>query len=212
MQHKLLTTHKFYWRHDAQFDCWANSVLSSRSGLLCQARQPTLGATLQASEGPLQGWQTWDSSSGNVQSLQWQYAKPDLIWLHSLTSGEQKHVFFSGLSSISSHISSHVYYKWKSIFPACAGTYLREQSYQKTFWYFSVFPGEWMAHEQNMVVKTRLQKRFYLKSCSFLIQWRLNSLKNSICDWSLLTYTHTQIYSNRFIYFFLPFLVCFCNG
>lgn len=181
-------------------------MLSSRSGLLCQARQPTLGATLQASEGKL------ETPAVVMCSLQWQYAKPDLIWLHSLTSGEQKHVFFSGLSSISSHISSHVYYKWKSIFPACAGTYLREQSYQKTFWYFSVFPGEWMAHEQNMVVKTRLQKRFYLKSCIFLIQWRLNSLKNSICDWSLLTYTHTQIYSNRFIYIFLPFLVCFCNG
>lgn len=27
----------------------------------------------------------------------------------------------------------HVYYKWKSIFPACSGTYLREQSYQKPF-------------------------------------------------------------------------------
>lgn len=151
--------------------CWAPEVAYS-------VRQDSQLLGLQASEGPLQGWQTWDSSSGNVQSLQWQYAKPDLIWLHSLTSGEQKHVFFSGLSSISSHISSHVYYKWKSIFPACAGTYLREQSYQKTFWYFSVFPGGWMAHEQNMVVKTRLQKRFYLKSRIFLIQWRLNSLKN----------------------------------
>lgn len=128
----------------------------------------------------------------------------------NLTSYDSTHSPLASRNMFSSVVWApfppHVYYKWKSIFPACAGTYLREQSYQKTFWYFSVFPGEWMAHEQNMVVKTRLQKRFYLKSCIFLIQWRLNSLKNYICDWSLLTYTHTQIYSNRFIFFFYHFL------
>lgn len=93
--------------------CWAPEEAYS-------VRQDSQLLGLQASEGPPQGWQTWDSSSGNVQSLQWQYAKPDL----SIgTSYDSTHSPLTSRNMFSSLVWApfpptfppHVYYKWKSI-------------------------------------------------------------------------------------------------